>query len=256
MKTKRSMWLVLMCAAGAGLLVTNCTVKTDDDEGCTPKEKKTGCECADKSEGYQVCTSEGIYGSCVCPDPNVGGGANGGGTSTAGAAGTEVGAGAGGMSEAGAGEGGAGGEAGGTVIDATDCYSCLAQLCAAEWNACVAEDENNPPDTTSPGDYCLSSMGNESGQIEGIMTCITGLRSMGLAKREAVRSCGASLGKSSDPSFFEWPPMKMTPATEQLLNCMADAPDEMEPGAWASQDVVSTPWVAGTCAKLACTSAL
>jgi hypothetical protein len=132
----------------------------------------------------------------------------------------------------------------------------LQKLCVQEWAACEAEDEKNPPDASSPGDYCLSSAGDDSGQIEKIMLCITDLRAVGLAKREAVRSCGASLGTSSNPSFSEWPPVKMTPATEVLMNCMADAPDEVNTGAWAGDDSLNTPWLDMTCAKLACTSAL
>lgn len=256
MKTKRSMWMGLLFVASAGFLVTNCTIKSDDDtddgSACTPGATRTGCECADKSEGFQTCSSEGVYGGCQCSPANEAGASNaGGGGASAGSAGS---AGEGGSTSPG--DAGAGGEAGGESIDPLDCYGCLTKLCAPEWDACAAEDENNPPDTSSPGDYCLSSTADDSGQIEKIMLCITDLRSKGLAKREAVRSCGASLGASSDPQFFEWPPAKMTPATEVLMNCMADAPDEVNTGAWASSEVVNTPWVDMTCAKLACTSAL
>jgi hypothetical protein len=258
MKTKRSMWMALLCAAGAGLLVTNCTVKSDD--GCDPGEKRTGCVCeGDKSEGYQVCSSEGVYGGCECSPQNVAGGSNaGGGGSNAGGGGASAGetsvAGQGGaLGEAG--EGGVGGEAGvggEGGAPAEDCVTCLSDLCGPEFDECALEDENS---ALTPGEYCLSSKIDGSGQIEKILSCIDELRKTGVAKREAVRSCGASLGSSSSPTFSDWPPPTMTPATEQVMNCMADAPTEANPGAWAGDDVVSTPWVDGTCAKLACTSA-
>jgi hypothetical protein len=79
-------------------------------------------------------------------------------------------------------------------------------------------------------------------------------------KRDAVRACGSSLGKSADPQFFEWAPQGMTPTTEALMNCMADKPDEVDNiGAWATDpnNFPSTgprPWDDMTCAKLACTS--
>src|SRR3954466_7567099 len=112
MKTKRSMWMALLCAAGAGLLVTNCTIKSDD--GCTEGAKDTGCECADNSVGFQVCTSEGVYGACQCPDANQAGASNaGGGGASAGETSSAAGEG-GTVGVAGSvGEAGAGGEAGG-----------------------------------------------------------------------------------------------------------------------------------------------
>ena len=250
MKTKRSMWMVLMCAAGAGLLVTNCTVKTDDDEGCTPGKTKSGCNCADNSEGHQLCSADGIYGSCICPDPNVGGGANGGGTSTAGTAGTEVAAGAGGMSEAGApGEGGAAGEA--PEVFPT-CEDCLAARCKTQYDACDAD-----PD-------CISAEIDGTGQYERIAKCINEQRAKGLVKRDVVRGCGVTIGASPSPNYDDWAPEGMADTTTNLLNCMADEPgsaaaswanDDANYPVDANDDINPTPWFAGTCAKDACTSA-
>ena len=264
MNSKRSIWKLLVGVAGVGLLVTNCTVKSDD--GCTEGNNKNGCECPGSAVGHQTCLADGTYGACICPSGNEGGASNGGATS-AGATngGASVGgamssSGSGGeVSSAGASEAGAGGE-GGIVVDPLDCYDCLTKLCATEWSDCAAEDETHPFDPSVPTAYCLSSDGTNPGQIELIMDCITAERAKGLAKRDAVRGCGASLGGNSNPANFKWPPDEMTPVTEQLMNCMADAPDEMIPGTWADPsnfpNDVPAPWAAGTCAKLSCTSDL
>ena len=279
MNNKRSLWKLLFAGASVGLLVTNCTIKTASDtstgDSCTAGEKTIGCLCSDNAKGYQVCKSSGVYGSCVCPDGTVsiGGGSNsdagassGGGTSYAG--GTSYG---GGTSYSGAsnteggttGEAGSGGEAGALMIDPADCTGCLTQLCMPEWAACAAEDENNVPDPQQPDQYCLGSDKKpDTGQIELIMDCITAERANGLVKRDIVRACGSSLGASADPRFFQWPPTDMTPATEALMNCMADAPDETMPGGWANapanfpDNASPRPWDDGTCAKFSCTSKL
>ncbi|HEY3253207.1 MAG TPA: hypothetical protein VGJ91_04630 [Polyangiaceae bacterium] len=269
------MWKLFAGVAGAGLLLANCTIKTDDSSGsagagnttsgeCSPVGKKvSGCTCAGNLVSYQVCTSEGIYGDCVCESGN--GGASSAGASNAGAsnAGASYTAGYGGSttnggSSSSAGEGGEGGEGGAApIIDPNDCYDCLNKLCQLEWDDCVLEDENNPE---TPGNYCLSSNADGTGQIEAVLACIEAERSKGLVKRDAVRACGASLGKSSDPSFFLWPPTDMTAVTAQVLNCMADDPDEMNPGTWANSNNIPNngspkPWLDNTCAKLSCTSA-
>ncbi len=70
MNSKRSMWKVLLGVVGVGLLVTNCTLKTesdtdDDDTGCTPGKKKNGCVCSsDNSVSYQICKDDGTYDAC------------------------------------------------------------------------------------------------------------------------------------------------------------------------------------------------
>lgn len=273
MNSKRSMWKLLVGVACVGLLVTNCTVKTDDDNddtsGCTPGTKKNCNACADNVTGSQTCQDDGSYGDCVCPGSVNAGASNGGGSNTAGASngGASHAAGAGGApsdggaAPAAAGEGGVdgeGGEGGATLsIDPTDCYGCLNQLCAKEWEDCVVEDEKNPE---TAGNYCLSSKADGSGQIEAILACVENERAKGLVKRDVVRACGSSLGQSTDPSFFLWPPTDMTAVTAQVMNCMADALDEDEPGTWADSTNIPTngapkPWLDGTCAKLACTSA-
>jgi hypothetical protein len=146
------------------------------------------------------------------------------------------------------------------VIDPTDCTGCLTQLCKPEWAACAAEDETSPPDPDFPNDYCLSSMADGSGQIEQIMDCITAERAKGLVKRDVVRACGSSIGASASTTFFVWAPKTMTAATEALMNCMADDPNETMPGAWATNSnnyppAGPLPWSDGTCAKFSCTSA-
>lgn len=268
MNSKRSMWKLLVSVACVGLFVTNCTIKTDSDDdssGCTPGNKKE-CSACNGVTGTQTCQDDGSYGECVCPGSSTGGGSSGGSSSTGGSSSSSGGksstAGYGGnwtaagASSAAAGEGGAGGE--GNGIDPTDCVGCLNQKCAVEWDQCVAEDETNPE---TPGNYCLSSNLDGSGQIEGILDCIENERKSGLVKRDVVRACGSSLGQSTDPSFFEWPPTDMTGATTQVLNCMADAPDEVvKPGRWADDTNIPPsgspkPWLDDTCAKLACTSA-
>jgi len=292
MNSKRSMWKLLAGVAGVGFLFTNCTIKsaTDDDSNagagnttngsCSPVGMKvTGCTCPPNNlVSYQVCTEAGIYGECVCAAAgtagagnggasnggasNVAGTANGGASDTAGAGGSTTDAGASSSAAGENGEGGEGGEGGvGPVgIDPTDCYGCLNQLCAVEWDFCVAEDEKHPDIS---GKYCLSENADGTGQIEAVLACIEAERSNGLVKRDAVRACGSSLGKSTDPSFFEWPPEEMTPVTAQVLNCMADSPDEViKPGRWADSTNIPTdgssptPWLDMTCAKLACTSSL
>jgi len=277
MNSKQSMWKLFVGVAGMGLLINNCTIKTDDGTGsagtgspsagagnaasgeCSPVGKKrVGCVCAGNLESYQLCTSEGIYGACVCDDTSNGGASSYAGSSgTAGKAGASGSAGSAGVDAA---EAGAGGDTG-LVIDPTNCYSCLTQLCADEWDACAAEDETTTQDPN--GAYCLAQGANaDPGQIELIMDCITTERANGLVKRDAVRACGSSIGKSADPMFFEWAPMGMTPATENLMNCMADAPDETMPGDWATDTTTNfpasgpRPWDDMTCAKLACTSKL
>jgi hypothetical protein len=274
MNSKRSMWKLLCGVAGVGLLVTNCTLKTDDNDGkagasnasagagnasngnCSPVGMKfSGCICAGNVVSYQVCTAEGIYGACVCDDTS-GGGASNGGAPSGGASGA--------LNDAGAAatEAGAGGDTA-LNIDPTDCGSCLTQLCSDEYDACAAESETTTVDPA--GNYCLAEGADAPpGQIELILTCITTARAMGLVKRDAVRACGATIGQSADPesSPTDWPPQSMTPATENLVNCMADAPDETMPGAWATDDTKNfpasgpRPWDDMTCAKLACTSAL
>ncbi len=278
MNNKRSMWKLFFGGASVALLITNCTIKSASDtttgDSCTTGDKTSGCKCSDNATGYQVCKSSGVYGSCVCPTGTVsiGGGSNGDAGDSSGGATSYAGATpyAGGTSYAGrnssggasTGEAGSGGEAGALPIDPADCTGCLNQLCMPEWAACAAEDETNAPDPQEPNQYCLGSDKKpDTGQIELIMDCISAERFSGLVKRDIVRACGSSLGASADPQFFQWPPTNMTPATEALMNCMADAPTEDMPGDWATDPAnfpagSPRPWDDGTCAKFSCTSKL
>ncbi len=276
MNSIRSMWKLFVGVAGLGLLVNNCTIKTDDSGSagagntssgsCSPVGSKTvGCLCTGNLKSYQVCTDDGTYSACVCDDVSGGGAASvAGATSYAGAttaAGATSYAGTGGYSGAGvdAAEAGAAGD--GPLDISSDCYTCLTQLCSQEWGACAADNETT---VANPGDpYCLSqSTSAAPGQMELIMACITNERAKGLVKRDVVRACGSTIGMSADPMFFVWAPQEMTPATEELINCMADAPDETNPGSWATDteknfpDSGPRPWDDMTCAKLACTSKL
>jgi len=284
MNGKRSYWKLLVAAAGAGLLITNCTVTTSDSGSggtgsgtCTVGSKITGCTCAGNVVGSQTCLTDGTYGACVCASSETGGSGGStsatGGGSSAGSAGTGTSTGgshAGGTSSTGGYAGsaiGAAGEGGAAACDAgidpTDCYSCLNALCMKQWSACVAETEKT---VTQGAPYCMSSMQDGSGQIERVLDCITTERAKGLVKRDVVRACGATVGDSPDPQFFLWAPEEMTQATTDLMNCMADAPGTPTAmaGAWAhppniSDDENATPlkpWDDCTCAKISCTSGL
>ena len=262
MNSVRSMWKLFVGVAGLGLLVNNCTIKTDDSGSagagnassgaCSPiGAKKSGCICAGNLTSYQLCTEEGIFGACVCDDVSVGGASSvAGGTSYAGATSH---AGTGGASSAGAaavGDAGAGGDT--NVVYAT-CEDCLADRCQKQFDACNADPT------------CISANVDGSGQYELIAACINKERVNGLVKRDVVRGCGVTIGASPDPDFSLWAPAGMDPVTTDLLNCMADAPGA-QAASWANDDanypvdsndmINPTPWAAGTCAKDACTSAL
>lgn len=270
MNSKLSMWKLICGVAGMGLLITNCTIKTESDNGanagsgntasgtCTPGTKVTQCTCAGNTIGSQTCLQDGTYGACVCATNTEGGASSGGATSYAGGAGVAAVNGGASM----VGDAGAGGDPG-PVIDPTDCGSCLATLCPLEWAACEADNETKVTTTGDP--YCLSQGKKAApGQMEQILVCIATERAKGVVKRDAVRACGSTLGKSADPQFFEWPPADnaMTPATEAVMNCMADKSDEVDnQGAWATDPANyppagPLPWDDMTCAKLACTSKL
>jgi hypothetical protein len=258
MNSKRSMWKVLLGVVGMGLLVTNCTIKTtdDDDIGCTEGTKNPGCICSgDNSVSYQLCNAEGTWDACYCTGSSAGGASSSGGSSSgAGTSNSSAGKGGasttGGASSSAAGEGGEAGE--GPTVFAT-CGDCLDARCAAEYNACF-DDPN-----------CISANVDGSGQYERIAECINTERVNGLVKRDVVRGCGVTMGASADPDYGLWAPEGMSPATTNLLNCMADAPGAA-PASWANDDanypvdandmINPTPWPAGSCAKDACTSAL
>jgi hypothetical protein len=289
MNSMRSYWKWLMASAGAGLLFTNCTIKSSTDGGsagtgdgsCTVGTKHSGCTCPGNAIGSQTCLADGTFGSCECADSGSSGasstsggaaptggstavaGTGGTATTTAGAGGYSGGGGSAGVASAVGGAGAGGAAACDSGIDPTDCYSCLSTLCAPEWAACEAENETT---VASGAPYCLSKGASaDPGQIELVLDCVTNVRAMGtLAKRDAVRTCGSSVGATADPANFEsWAPPQMTAATTSLMNCMADAPGTPSSmaGAWANdptnfpESASPLPWDACTCAKIACTSA-
>jgi len=284
MNGKRAYWKLLMASAGVGLLITNCTIKSATDAGtagsgdgaCTVGSRHAGCTCTGNVIGAQTCLADGTYGACVCATDtggtggtsSVGGTSSTGGSAMVGAAGEPVttfgGAGGYAGSIAVAGSGGPGGVAAtacDTGLKSDDCYDCLSKLCAAQWDACAADNETT---VAQPGDpYCLSQgMSADPGQIELILNCVANERAKGLVKRDVVRACGATTGDSADPQYFLWAPEDMTPATKDLMNCMADAPSTApaDAGAWANDPNnfpedggALAPWPACTCAKISCT---
>ncbi|HEY0467297.1 MAG TPA: hypothetical protein VGC79_24020, partial [Polyangiaceae bacterium] len=104
MNSKRSMWKVVLGVVGAGLLITNCTIKTDDS--CTPGKKKNCEDCDHGVTGTQTCLDDGTYDACYCPGSNVGGGSSAAGSSSAGTS-SEAGQANGGAANGGAANGGA-----------------------------------------------------------------------------------------------------------------------------------------------------
>jgi hypothetical protein len=234
------------------------------DDSCEEGNRKSGCECASKLVGYQVCDDEGVFGSCVCPSSGAGGTGSGNdagagnvsgststaGTTTGGTAGTTTGGTAGGGNTSG--EGGAGGTVVPTDLDPEDCNACLAQLCPTELSACLQDEQ------------CISEEVDGSGQYERISACIEGERLNGVVKRDAVRGCGVTVGVSPDASLgADWAPEGMSPATTNLLNCLATSAQDSPNADWANSDdnfpvdgqgnINPTPWPEDSCAKLACT---
>ena len=260
MNSKRSMWKLLVGVVSVSFLVTNCTIKSASDDGCTPGKKKV-CTACNGVTGSQTCQDDGTYGDCVCPgsENNGGSSSSSGGSSSTGGSNTSSGgksaaAGYGGSAPA---EGGAspadGGEGGAGPVVYADCLDCLADRCAKEYAACDADPE------------CISTDLDGSGQYERIAKCIDKERIKGVVKRDVVRGCGVTLGVSPDPDVISaWAPEDMAATTTNLLNCMADAPGA-KAASWANDDanypvdkndmINPTPWADGTCAKDACASA-
>jgi hypothetical protein len=272
MNIKRSYFKLLMASATVGLFLANCTVKNSTDDSCEKGDKDTGCSCPGEQTGYQVCNSEGVFGSCICPDDNSGagtgntstagknsstGGTDGGGgepPSTGGktyTAGTNSGAGVASVTAGAGGEGGAGPVA--TTYES--CSDCLDDLCKAELDACLADEA------------CFSADGLGGGEYEAISDCIEKARAEvdDVVKRDRVRSCGVTFGASSDPepdfsSFSDWAPRDMAATTTNLLNCMATSSSKEPDAKWANDPAnfpnnMPVAWPADSCAKLACTSA-
>jgi len=278
MNIKRSYFKLLTASAAVGLFLANCTVKNSSDDSCEKGDKHLGCDCRGGLTGYQLCDSDGVFGSCVCPDDNSGAGtsnsstagksnsstggtsdsqggepaSNGGKTYTAG---TD----AGGVAAVNGGAGGAGGEGGAPLtFDSEDCESCLQVLCANELSACLAKE------------MCFA-------QYQAVIGCIDDQRVDGLVKRDVVRACGVNVSNCfGDPIMCTtnpnadlqalWAPEEMVPEATNLINCMAtSASDPKGPNAdWANSDdnfpldnnnmIAPTPWPQDSCAKLSCTS--
>jgi len=264
MNIKRSYFKLLMASAGVGLFLANCTVKNSSDDSCEKGDKDTGCDCPGGLTGYQVCDSDGVFGSCVCPDDNSGAGTAGKNSSTAGTSTDEGGApsssggktgytagtDAGGVAPV-TGGAGAGGEGGAPTFDfdPDDCESCLQVLCATELSACLADDQNVPS--------CID-------QYQAIIGCIDDERVDGLVKRDVVRACGVNIGSGPVASLnAAWQPAGLTDEATNLLNCMATSSSEEPNADWANADenypldannmLAPTPWPADSCAKLSCT---
>lgn len=263
MTIKRSYRHLFMGSLAVALLLANCTVKEDADDSCEKGDKDVGCDCPGNAEGYQTCTSEGVFGSCICPDETggtagvgntSGTSAGGGGQDEGGAAGGGTGGTSGGAGEAGAGgasspEGGAGGEGGegGEAPFAfVDCDECLQTLCADQWDACLGADDD---------ELCLN-------QYFAVSECIEADRSLNNVTRDRLRGCGVTLGASPNSNLVgAWAPEQMTAEATDLINCMATSAEVVPPnGDWADVNGASfpesgpTPWPADSCAKLACTS--
>ncbi len=253
---KRSYFQLLLGSVTVGLFLANCTVQQAKDDGsCDKGDVENGCDCADGSVGHQVCNSDGVFGSCVCPNPNTAGGSSnstagkssqpeGGEPSTGGnggTAGTTFTGGEGGTSAVDPATGGAGG-APDLTFDSEDCESCLMVLCSEELNTCL-------DDAT-----CAS-------QYTQIIGCVDDVRLMMLAKRDAVRGCGVNVGSSPTASLQDvWAPDQLVDEATNLLNCMATSSSEEPSADWANDlptnfpNNMPAPWPADSCAKLSCTS--
>jgi hypothetical protein len=257
MTMKRSYRHLLLGSLGVALLLSNCTVKNDEDDSCEKGAKDVGCDCPGNTTGYQLCGSNGVFGSCICPDET----SNGGGTSGTGAGGgggaTEEGGaptggttiGSGGASEGGAGAGGVSGEggAGGEAPFAfLSCDECVETLCADEWQACLTADDDG---------LCVD-------QYYQVTECIEADRAMNNVSRDRLRGCGVTLGASADANLAgAWAPEEMTDGTTNLINCLASSSSEVPNGDWADvsgpnfpESGSPKPWPADSCAKLICTS--
>ncbi|RYZ04288.1 MAG: hypothetical protein EOO73_24695 [Myxococcales bacterium] len=262
MTIKRSYRHLFLGSLGVALLLSNCTVKEDNEDTCEKGDKDVGCQCPGNTAGYQVCGSDGVFGSCICPDGTAGtgntSGSNTGGSGDneggvpnpgvggdfgSGTAGTSAEAGAGGTAEGGA--GGAGGAGGEAPFAFADCDECLETLCAAEWDACLTADDNA---------LCVD-------QYAAVSDCIEQDRANNNVSRDRLRGCGVTLGASPSSNLAgDWAPAQMTDEATDLINCMATSSSDLPNADWADvsgpsfPDSGPTPWPADSCAKLACTS--
>lgn len=276
MKSARSVLKLVLSSAVTLLLASHCVVKTNTDDTCEINTFKL-CTCASGESGKKACNAQGTgYGACICDGTNPGtggsnttggsnasggsgetsgGSASGGGSSTGGSspkggsansggsATTTGGAGnSGGANDAGGGgvsDAGSGGDGGGATGDS--CIDCLSMKCGDELDACLADE------------LCISPDSDGSGQFEQVSICVESQRPMGSVKRQALRDCGTMVSQNLNAG---WPPEDMTPATLNLINCLATGSSGLATSNdWAADENLMQKWVAGTCAQLACTSA-
>lgn len=236
MNIKRSYFHVLLASLTVGLLLTNCTVKEAEDDGCTKGKKHNGCDCSGGLVGYQVCGSDGTYGECVCGkgagDDKCSEGdkasgcscagntvgyqvcdgegvygscvcPSGGGEAGEGSGGTNNTSGSGGSSYAGNSTSGSGGSAGSNVSPAGEGGAGgegggpdLSALEGQDCETCLATLCESELDDCLNDSLCISESGDGTGQFERIAECVNEERANGLVKRDAFRSCGVTIGGS------------------------------------------------------------
>ena len=235
MKRSRSLGL-LLSAFGVVLLVSSCVIKSSDDED----DDTTGGSGGKGSSGTGGTTSGGGTGG---GDSGGTGGGNTGGAGTGGGntGGGGTGGGTGGMSGAAGDAGMSGGGAGGAP-SYDECVDCLEDRCANELANCLDSE------------LCYSAAGDGSGQYEIFSDCVEAERPFGSINRTLLRECGTQVIEGQ----VIWPPPGMSPATRDLINCLATGVADVNPddpnNAWAEDDQIMMPWAAESCARLACTS--
>jgi hypothetical protein len=275
MNIKRSYFHVLLASLTVGLLLTNCTIKSVEDDGsCTKGKRHNGCDCGSGIVGYQVCGSDGTYGDCVCgkgpatddtctKGDKVSGCScagsvvgyqvcdaegvygscvcpSGGGDGGSGGTQASLTAGTGGVSSSTSGSS-SGGSSGSSVASANDGGAGgeggTPQLDPEDCEACLAALCKTELDACLDDPQCISADADGSGQYERISNCINAERVNGLVTRDKVRGCGVTIGASSDPDLIsDWAPEGMAPATTNLLNCMGTSSSQTPNADWANSD--------------------
>jgi hypothetical protein len=114
----------------------------------------------------------------------------------------------------------------------------MVMQCDKEFDACFADP------------MCFSGDPDAPGQYEQVIECVEQRRTMQAVKRIDLRTCGQIIGNRTG-----WPPDGMTPATTDIINCMATG-QTMIPmnNSWADNANITQVWPPMSCAKLACTS--
>lgn len=229
MKRSRSLGIVLS-AFGVVLLVSSCVIKSseDDDDGVGGAG----------TSGAGGSTSGGGSGGSDSGGGTGGGDSGGSGGGDAGSGGGDPG-GAGGMSGAAGAAGMSGGGAGGAPTY-EECLDCLLERCPNELEDCLDSD------------VCSNEQG--TGQYDFFAECVEAERPFGSINRTLLRECGNQVIEGQ----VIWPPEGMSPATRDLINCLAtgvaDVNPDMPNNDWADDEQITQPWAAESCARLACTS--